>query len=85
MKNIFIGPSVRNGGSLINRLFDHHPDVGAYPMELLLPMDPILHPSLAERGQKKNIQNCRNWMNTKRKNLIVSSAICFPGDIVIAQ
>ena len=57
MKNIFIGPSVRNGGSLINRLFDHHPDVGAYPMELLLPMDSSLHPTLAERGQKKNIQN----------------------------
>lgn len=34
MINIFIGPTVRSGGSLLNRLFDHHPDVAAYPFEL---------------------------------------------------
>jgi hypothetical protein len=57
MINIFIGPSVRNGGSLLNRLFDHHPDVAAYPFELFLPMDAALHPSLQSRGQKLNVQN----------------------------
>ena len=60
MKNIFIGPSVRNGGSLINRLFDHHSQVAAYPMELILPMDSALHPSLSDRGQRRNIQNFPN-------------------------
>ena len=57
MINIFIGPSVRSGGSLLNRLFDHHPDVAAYPFELYLPMDAALHPSLQMRGQKLNVQN----------------------------
>jgi hypothetical protein len=57
MKNIFIGPSVRSGGSLINRLFDGHPDVAAYPFELFLPMDKSIHHSLEFRGQKVNIQN----------------------------
>lgn len=75
MKNIFIGPSVRNGGSLINRLFDHHTDVGAYPMELLLPMDPILHPSLAERGQKKNIQNYPDLSSIKDKRELLRAAL----------
>ena len=75
MKNIFIGPSVRNGGSLINRLFDHHPDVGAYPMELLLPMDPILHPSLAERGQKKNIQNYPDFTSIKDKRELLRATL----------
>jgi len=57
MINIFIGPTVRSGGSLLNRLFDHHPDVAAYPFELFLPMDDSLHPSLKMRGQKLNVQN----------------------------
>jgi len=57
MKNIFIGPSVRSGGSLINRLFDGHPNVAAYPFELFLPMDKSLHYTLEKRGQRLNIQN----------------------------
>jgi hypothetical protein len=57
LKNLFIGPSVRSGGSLINRLLDHHPDIAAYPFELFLPMDKALHPSLINRGQKLNVQN----------------------------
>jgi hypothetical protein len=60
LKNIFIGPSVRSGGSLINRLFDGHPSVAAYPFELFLPMDRSIHHSLEFRGQKVNIQNFPN-------------------------
>jgi len=57
MINIFIGPTVRSGGSLLARLFDHHPDIASYPFELILPMDDALHPSLQTRGQKLNVQN----------------------------
>lgn len=57
MRDIFIGSTVRCGGSLLARLFDHHPQVGAYPFELHLPMDAALHPSLARRGEKDQVQN----------------------------
>lgn len=57
MRNVFIGSTVRCGGSLLARLFDHHPQVGAYPFELHLPMDDALHPSLAARGEKDQVQN----------------------------
>ncbi|MGH0038213.1 MAG: sulfotransferase [Myxococcota bacterium] len=57
MRNVFIGSTVRCGGSLLARLFDHHPQVGAYPFELHLPMDEALHPSLAARGEKDQVQN----------------------------
>lgn len=57
MKNIFIGPSVRSGGSLLNRLFDSHSDVLSYPFEFYLPIDEALHVSQMHRGQRKNIQN----------------------------
>ncbi len=57
MRNVFIGSTVRCGGSLLARLFDHHPAVGAYPFELHLPMDEALHPSLARRGEKDQVQN----------------------------
>ena len=64
MKNIFIGSSVRSGGSLINRLFDSHKNVAAYPFELFLPMDKSIHHSLEFRGQKVNIQNYPQILNT---------------------
>ncbi len=57
MRNVFIGSTVRCGGSLLARLFDHHPQVAAYPFELHLPMDPALHPSLARRGEKDQVQS----------------------------
>jgi hypothetical protein len=57
MRNVFIGSTVRCGGSLLARLFDHHPQVASYPFELHLPMDEALHPSLAARGEKDQVQN----------------------------
>lgn len=57
MIDVFIGSTVRSGGSLLARLFDHHPDVASYPFELHLPMDPALHPSLSRRGEKNHVQN----------------------------
>ncbi len=57
MRHVFIGSTVRSGGSLLARLFDHHPAIGAYPFELHLPMDEALHPSLAARGEKNHVQN----------------------------
>jgi hypothetical protein len=57
VRNLFIGSTHRSGGSLLARLFDHHPDVAAYPFELHLPMDPALHPSLARRGDRSHVQD----------------------------
>lgn len=57
MRNVFIGSTVRCGGSLLARLFDHHPQVASYPFELHLPMDEALHPSLARRGERDQVQN----------------------------
>ena len=57
MTELFIGSTVRSGGSLLARLFDHHPDVASYPFELHLPMDPALHPTLAKRGERNHVQS----------------------------
>lgn len=57
MIHLFIGSTVRSGGSLLARLLDHHPDVGSYPFELHFPMDPALHPSLAARGERNHVQD----------------------------
>lgn len=57
MKHLFIGSTTRSGGSLLARLFDHHPDVASYPFEFHLPMDRALHPSLQRRGEKNHVQD----------------------------
>ncbi len=75
MKNLFIGPSVRSGGSLINRLLDHHPDIAAYPFELFLPMDDALHSSLKNRGQKLNVQNFPRINTDDHEDIILSKML----------
>ncbi|MCK5074630.1 MAG: sulfotransferase [Bacteriovoracaceae bacterium] len=75
MINLFVGPSVRSGGSLINRLFDHHPNVAAYPFELFLPMDHALHPSLKNRGQKLNVQNFPSILPTDTIDLVIKKIL----------
>lgn len=57
MIHLLIGSTWRSGGSLLARLFDHHPDVASLPFELRLPMDPALHPALGRRGDRDHVQD----------------------------
>ncbi len=43
-KTIFIGGINRSGGSLLARLFDSHPDVASYPLEIGYPVDHDIYP-----------------------------------------
>jgi len=48
MKTIYIGAINRSGGSLLTRLFDGHPEVASYPLEISFPINTNYYPWVAK-------------------------------------
>ena len=79
MKTIYIGAINRSGGSLLTRLFDGHPDVASYPLEISFPINQNFYPFVQklsgdtafipfyEKGMNNNVFDLLNIDNVKEE------------------